>query len=584
MFRHAVVSMVGVLLWVIPLYAGPNVVVLLADDQGWGDLSGHGNRNLRTPNIDSLAKDGATFERFFVQPVCSPTRAEFLTGRYAQRGGVRNVSLGGERLNLDEKTIADAFHKAGYRTGLFGKWHNGTQYPYHPNGRGFDEFYGYTSGHWGEYFDAEMDHNGTSVRGKGFMADDITTRAISFIKAPQDETRPFFCVVTFNTPHSPMQVPDTAWKPFENIELKMHGSNRGKEDLRHTRAALAMCENIDANVGRILQTLNIHKQESNTIVLYFSDNGPNGHRWNGEMKGIKGSTDEGGVRSVLHMRWKDKIPAGRTIKPIAAAIDLYPTIASLCGVPMLGNAPDGINMAEHLFNDKPTSERMLFQHWANQTSVRSQRYRLDATGKLFDMIDDPRQTKDLAAAQPALAKQHTSALDRWKKDVLAKLPKADDRAYPVGYHEQPRTFLPARDGVPGGEIRRSSAAPNCSFFTNWKQQADYMTWNVAVNNGGKYEAILHYTAPRQGVGTKLEMTLGKTTWRGTIEKEHDPALRGKENDRSPRGSESYMKDFARLSLGVQSLEKGPAILKLQATSIPQAIVGDVWGIELILQK
>src|SRR5215217_3714866 len=159
----------------------PNIVVILADDQGWGDLSANGNTNLRTPHIDSLAKDGARFERFFVQPVCSPTRAEMLTGRWHPRGGVHGVSTGAERLNLDVRTIADAFKAAGYATGCFGKWHNGSQYPYHPNGRGFEEYYGFTSGHWGEYFDPPLDHNGRAVRGKGYITDDLTTHAIEFL-------------------------------------------------------------------------------------------------------------------------------------------------------------------------------------------------------------------------------------------------------------------------------------------------------------------------------------------------------------------------------------------------------------------
>ena len=161
---HALV----VSLWTIEARAAeppsrPNVLVILADDQGWGDLSLNGNTNLRTPHIDSLARDGARFERFFVSPVCSPTRAEFLTGRWHPRGGVHGVSTGGERLDLDETTIAEAFQAAGYATGCFGKWHNGSQYPYHPNGRGFEEYYGFTSGHWGEYFDPPLDHNGQPV-------------------------------------------------------------------------------------------------------------------------------------------------------------------------------------------------------------------------------------------------------------------------------------------------------------------------------------------------------------------------------------------------------------------------------------
>src|SRR2546423_6979152 len=157
--------------------ARPNVVVILTDDQGWGDLSINGNTNLATPHLDSIARDGAIFDRFFVQPVCSPTRAEFLTGRYHPRGGVRDVSTGGERLNLDGKTIADAFKAAGYATACFGKWHNGTQYPYHPNGRGFDEYYGFTSGHWGHYFTPPLDHHGQPTTGNGFIPDDLTDRA-----------------------------------------------------------------------------------------------------------------------------------------------------------------------------------------------------------------------------------------------------------------------------------------------------------------------------------------------------------------------------------------------------------------------
>src|SRR5688572_10366044 len=160
----------------------PNILIVLADDQGWGDLSLHGNRNLSTPNIDSIGREGALFENFYVCSVCAPTRAEFLTGRYHSRGGVRGVSTGQERLNIGEKTFVDAFKAAGYATGCFGKWHNGSQWPYHPNARGFDEYYGFTSGHWGEYFDPPLEQNGRPVRGKGYIADDLTSRAIDFIE------------------------------------------------------------------------------------------------------------------------------------------------------------------------------------------------------------------------------------------------------------------------------------------------------------------------------------------------------------------------------------------------------------------
>src|SRR5437667_11111600 len=230
----------------------PYIVVILADDQCWGDFSVHGNTNLSTPHIDPLARDGALFERFFVCAVCAPTRAEFLTGRYHSRGGVRGVSTGAERLNLDEMTIAQTFKAAGYATAAFGKWHNGTQFPYHPNARGFDEYYGFTSGHRGQYFDPDLDHNGKLVRGKGYITEDLTNHAIDFIAAHKD--RPFFCYLPFNTPHSPMQVPERFFEKFSHLDPKMR-SRDPREEIPMTRAALAMCESIDWNVGRVLAKL-----------------------------------------------------------------------------------------------------------------------------------------------------------------------------------------------------------------------------------------------------------------------------------------------------------------------------------------
>lgn len=564
--------------------AGPNVVVILADDQGWGDLSANGNANLRTPHIDSLARDGAKFDRFFVQPVCSPTRAEFLTGRWHPRGGVRGVSTGQERLDLDERTIAEAFRAGGYATGCFGKWHNGSQYPYHPNGRGFEEYYGFTSGHWGEYFDPPLDHNGKDVKGKGYITDDLTGRAIAFLAKNAAAGKPSFCYLALNTPHSPMQVPDAYWKRFENAALKLTGDK--KEDVNHTRAALAMCENIDDNVGRLLAGLKEQKIDQNTIVVYFSDNGPNGPRWNGGMKGRKGSTDEGGVRSPLHVRWPAKVKPGTVVSPVAAAIDLYPTLIELAGVKRAGDKPfDGISLAPWLLgkNDAPP-DRVLFQHWNGRTSARDQRFRLDATGQLFDMVNDPNQTKDVAAGNPEHAKRLMDAVEKWKRDVLAESPKGDARPFPVGFAAFPRTVLPARDGVPHGGVKRSAGAPNCSFFTEWTKADDSMTWEIEVSAAGRYEAIVQYTCPKADVGSVIELRVGGAKWTGTVAEAHDPPLRGKEQDRVSRGAESYVKDFRPLSLGVVELPAGKGTLTLKAPKVPGARVADVRAVELVLVK
>ncbi|MBA4067369.1 MAG: N-acetylgalactosamine 6-sulfate sulfatase [Isosphaera sp.] len=565
--------------------APPNVVVILADDQGWGDLRLNGNTNLRTPHVDSLARDGAKFDRFFVQPVCSPTRAEFLTGRYHPRGGVFSTSTGGERLDIDEKTVAEAFKAAGYATGCFGKWHNGSQYPYHPLGRGFGEYYGFTSGHWGEYFDPPLDHNGRDVKGKGYITDDLTTRAIEFLTRNAAAGKPSFCYLALNTPHSPMQVPDEYWRRFEKLPLKLTGDGK-KEDPDHTRAALAMCENIDDNVGRLLKALADRNLDRDTVVVYFCDNGPNGARWNGGMKGRKGSTDEGGVRSPLLVRWPAGVKPGTVVTPVAAAIDLYPTLIDLAGVKRVGDKPfDGVSVAPWLLGkDAPPPDRVLFQHWAGRTSARDQRFRLDPAGQLFDLTADPGQAKNVAAEHPEVAKRLTAAVEAWRRDVLAELPKGDVRPYPVGYAELPRAWLPARDGVPHGGVKRSASAPNCSFFTGWAKPDDRMTWEVEVNAAGRYEAVIHYTCPKADVGSAVELTVGAAKWSGTVAEAHDPPLRGKEHDRVSRGPESFVKDFRPLSLGMVEVPAGKATLTLRATKVPGGQVADVRAVELVLQK
>lgn len=560
----------------------PNVVIILSDDQGWGDLRVHGNVNLATPNIDSLARDGATFERFFVCPVCAPTRAELLTGRYHLRGGVRGVSTGKERLNLDEKTIGDAFKAGGYATAAFGKWHNGTQYPYHPNARGFDEYYGFCSGHWGQYFDPVLDHNGKIVRGKGFIIDDFTDHALAFIEGNKD--RPFFCYLPYNTPHTPFQVPDRFYNRFKGKAIKMRHRDPNKEELQRTRCALALCENIDWNVGRVLGKLEKLGLAENTIVVYFSDNGPNTWRWNGGMKGKKGSTDEGGVRVPCFVRWPGRVPPGKRIPQIAGAIDLLPTLVDMAGIPVVGTKPlDGISVRPLLTaTPKSWPDRMIFTHQSGRVSVRTQRYRLDQAGKLFDMTTDPGQRRDISRKKPEVAARLSQAVRKWKKQVLPKSRK-DNRPFPVGYPEFPTTLLPARDGVARGKIRRSAKAPNCSFFTNWTSPNDRITWDVEVATAGTYEAVIYYTCAAENIGSTIELSLNGSRVQGKVAEAHDPPLKGREFERVPRGSESYVKDFRPLRLGVFRPARGRGTLTLRALKVAGRRVMDVRSVLLTLQ-
>ena len=551
----------------------PNVVLILSDDQGWGDLSMNGNRNLATPNIDSLAHGGVFFSRFYVSPVCSPTRAEMLTGRYHPRGGVYSTSAGGERLDLDEETIGEVFSSAGYRTAAFGKWHNGMQPPYHPNARGFEEFYGFCSGHWGDYFSPMLERNGELVEGKGFLIDDFTDNALQFMEDNREQ--PFFLYMPFNTPHGPMQVPDEWWNDFVGKELAQRHREPEKEDVQHTRAALAMCENIDWNVGRIIGKLKDLGLDENTIIVYFSDNGPNGWRWNEGMKGRKGSTDEGGVRSPLVISWKGTIQPERKVENISAAIDLLPTLTDLAGIEYRPRQPlDGVSLAPLLFEQEGfPNDRLIFSHWGDRTSARSQRYRLDQQGMLFDMVEDPGQSKDIAADEQEIAATLQAAIEDWKRDVLSELPAEDDRPFPVGHPDFSFTQLPARDAQAEGGVVRSNRFPNCSFYTNWKTLDDGISWDVEVLESGEFEATLYYTCAKGDEGSTFELSFGDSKLRGVIEEAWDPPLTGMENDRVERNN-SYVKDFRPLDAGIISLEKGRGALSLKALDIPGSQVMD----------
>jgi arylsulfatase A-like enzyme len=551
----------------------PNIILILTDDQGWGDLSISGNKNIETPNIDRLAETGVTFERFYVSPVCSPTRAELLTGRCHLRGGVYSTSAGGERLDPDEITIGDYLKNAGYATAAYGKWHNGMQPPYHPNARGFDDFYGFCSGHWGNYFSPMLEHNGEIVTGNGFVVDDFTDHGMAFME--QNKHKPFFLYMAYNTPHSPMQVPDRWWNKFENKELEMLHSEPEKEDINFTRAALAMCENIDWNVGRIMGKVEELGLAENTIIIYLSDNGPNSWRWNGGMKGRKGSTDEGGVRVPMFIKWEGILQHGKKIDQIAGAIDLLPTLADLTGINFQPKKPlDGISLKPLLtINNPDWKDRIYFSHWGKRTSVRSQRFRLDNEGSLFDMENDPEQHEDVSKKFPEVTMQLLHAKKKWENDVLSELPETDDRTFTIGHPDFSFTQIPARDGTAHGNIQRSNRFPNNSYFTNWNSYSDSITWEAEVLAEGNFEVEIYYTCPSEDIGSTIELSFKGEKLTGKISEAHDSPLKGMEHDRVER-MESYVKDFKPMKIGTIHLKKGQGLLTLKAPDVPGSQVMD----------
>ncbi|MEM9685900.1 MAG: arylsulfatase, partial [Bacteroidota bacterium] len=298
----------------------PNIVLVMADDQGWGDLSTHKNPHINTPHIDKFKTEGVSLERFFVAPVCAPTRAGVLSGQWGIRTGAWGVTNRDEVMRTETVTIAELLRQAGYKTGIFGKWHNGAQYPENPKGQGFDEFLGFTAGHWNNYFDTTLKNiDDIPVRTEGYITDVFTDAAIAFIKENKDH--PFFCYIPYNAPHSPFQVPDHYFSAY-----KAKGIND------KDACIYGMCENIDDNFGKLLDMLDKEHLAANTIVIFMSDNGPNGKRYNERMKGIKATNDEGGTRVPFFIRWPGKIPAGVQRNTIAGHIDILPTLAKLCAI------------------------------------------------------------------------------------------------------------------------------------------------------------------------------------------------------------------------------------------------------------
>ncbi len=540
----------------------PNVIIFLTDDQGYGDLSKSGNQNLLTPIADDLEVQGARMENFYTCPLCAPTRAELLTGRQFIKTGVHGVTQKAEYINLDEKTIAEVYKEAGYSTGCFGKWHSGSLFPYHPNARGFDEFYGFCCGHWGYYFNTTMDHNGVEVRGKNYIIDDVTDHVLDFIEENSD--REFFCYVPYNTPHSPYQVPEEFYGKFRDAELISRADDREAENVQITKAVMAMCENIDWNMGRVIKKLAEKNLERDTIIVYLSDNGPAGSvRFNSGMKGVKGGIDEGSVRTACSISWKDHIMPNTVVQQLGSTMDFLPTLTALCDVPCNTEKPiDGIDLSRHLLG-KTTEivEREVFalQSWSKTgISVRDQRYRyLYDENELYDIENDRGQKNNIAESEPERVEAMRKSCQSFTENFVPK--SYETRYLPIGYSKR-KAYLNAQDADPNGKITWSSIHPNCSYLINWDDDGDTVDWVVDVVQSGKYRASVLYTCTEKSVGKTLVVSCGEERCKANIEIEFNPEL-DEMRDYSPR-TESYTKQFKELYVGELYIEKGLNTLTL----------------------
>lgn len=464
--------------------ARPNILLFLADDMGYGDFGRFNNGYVRTPSLDQLVGESVCLtQHYSASPVCSPARAGLLTGRYPHRTGAITPQevLGLDRLALDEVTLGDAFKRAGYATGLIGKWHNGALDPrFHPNARGFDEFVGFRGG-WADYYNWRLDVNdGTRATDGRYLTDVLTDEGIAFLR--RHHQAPFLLCMMYNAPHSPLQAPQEAVQPY----LEM-GLSPG------VAITYAMIEIMDRGVGRILDELDAQGLAENTIVLFSSDNGPafmlradqvppeidrDTTRFNCGFAGAKGSVYEGGIRVPMVVRWPAALTGGTTVDELIHFTDWYPTLLAAAGItPPAGRPLDGHNMLPLLQGQAPQAEPRRFWQFNGYTPIRgvnagmragdwklvrpavdiafagdadrrlAERYvELDIAYKyeperitsiftdmipqrivpdlpppeLYNIRQDPREEHNLAAAEPDRVRRMVTELDTWFEQVEAE--------------------------------------------------------------------------------------------------------------------------------------------------------------------
>ncbi len=551
----------------------PNVVLILTDDQGWGDLGIHGNEYISTPTIDQMAQNGAHFDRFYVSPLCAPTRASLLTGRYNLRTGTSWVSKGLENMKPDEVTLAEIFQSQGYKTGCFGKWHNGAHFPQHPNQQGFDEFIGFCAGHWNNYFSTTLEHNGQPYSTDGYITDVLADEAIKFIELNAENE--FFCYVPFNTPHGPFQVPDQYFDKYKGLGFNDKDA-----------AVYGMCENIDDNVHRIISKIKELQLSEETIIIFMTDNGPNGQRYNGGMRGIKGSIHEGGVRVPCIIQWKGKI-SSRNIQQMAGHIDMLPTLVSLCGLEPPETKPlDGLDISPLLLKeDGNIQERLFFTKKSTESlipdgAVRSDQYRMvieKGDTMLFNMIDDPGQEKNIASIEKEVTYALVGAYDSWFQDV-----KSDFQPVPeirIGFEGEESVYLPAHEAHFSGEIHFMEGHGWAhDWLVNWMDEEDTITWEVEVDQQTTYLAQLLYSCSEEDIGSRIQISTSGSSSESTISQPHDPEYIVSP-DRIQR-IEVYEKEWARLDLGVITIPSGIQEITLKALNIPSGQVGEIKGLQL----
>lgn len=483
--KRVLIALLVSLIWALQIGAAenrPNIVLVITDDQGFGDLGCNGNDKIKTPNIDAFSKQGAVLQNFFVCPVCAPTRASLLTGRYNYRTGAIDTYCGRAIMHPDEITLAEVLRDAGYATGIFGKWHLGDSYPTRPMDQGFQETFVHGSGGIGQpgdapgntYFSPLIQHNGKPEKTNGYCTDVFFSAALSFIE--KHRAKPFFAYIATNAPHEPLQVDEKRAEPY----LKMGLDEK-------TAKIYAMVENIDENVGKLLERLRALNLEQNTIVIFMTDNGPYGVRYNANMRGMKGTIYDGGIHVPFFVRWPAKIGAGTRLAPMAAHIDVFPTLLEACGVKPPAVKIDGMSLLPLLTGAaKELPDRTLFFQWHRgdepilfkDCAARSQKYKLVNGKELYDLEADPAEAKNVAAEKPDIAAKLRAEYEAWFKDVSSTRGYAPIQIWLGDEHENPVSLT-----------RQDWRGP----LASWGPKA-LGYWEVDVRRAGTYTITVRFPA------------------------------------------------------------------------------------------
>ncbi len=489
----ALTSIAG--LWPVAAQERPNVVLVITDDQGYGDISAHGNPVLKTPALDELHGESIRLTDYHVSPTCSPSRGALMSGHFTNRAGPWHTIMGRSLLFRGEATLGEVFANSGYRTGMFGKWHLGDNYPYRPEDRGFHEVVrhggggvGQTPDYWNNaYFDDTYFHNGKPKKFEGYCTDVYFDSAKRFIEDSVAREEPFFAYISTNAPHSPFHVADRYWKPYM------------EEGLSEREAIFfGMVANIDDNVGAIREWLAARDLQENTLFIFTTDNGTaNGEKvWNAGMRGKKGSEYDGGHRVPFFLHWpKAGLRNGRDIAQLSAHVDVLPTLIDLCGL----QAPvdyffDGRSLAPLIFQ-LPTawpdrflvtdSQRVQDPIKWRKSSVMTQRWRLINGKELYDMANDPGQEKDIASERPEVVRNLRGNYENWWRSLEPSFSKFAELV--LGNPAENPAVLTSHDWLSGNR----GVAWNQSSVRGGKIGSGYPgKWAVEVETAGTYQFSL----------------------------------------------------------------------------------------------